>query len=91
MAAPREIPEIQKRKTAMSIIHAELPAETVAPPMKETAIIVLIEDLRQMQETANALAAQQLELTKHIETALKRVRELHEKTAADQKDVGGEA
>ena len=75
----------------MSIMHAELPAETVAPPMKETAIIVLIEDLRQMQETATVLAAQQLDLTKHIETVLKKARELHEKTLADQKDVGGEA
>jgi len=75
----------------MSIIHAEMPAETVAPPMKDAEIIVLIEDLRQMQEKANELATQQLELTKHIETALKKARELHQKTLTDQKDVGGEA
>jgi len=74
----------------MPIIHAETPAETDAPPMKEAAIIVLIEDLRQMQEKANALAEQHLELTKHIETALKLARELHEKTLANQNEVGGE-
>jgi uncharacterized protein YlxW (UPF0749 family) len=77
----------------MSIIHAEPLTETVAPapPMKDAEIIVLIEDLRSMQEKANELAAQQLELTKQIETALKKVRELHQKSQTDQKDVGGEA
>jgi hypothetical protein len=74
----------------MSIIHTELPAETIAPPMKDAEIIVLIEDLRQMQEKANDLATQQLELTKQIELALKKARELHQKTQADKNDVGGE-
>jgi hypothetical protein len=75
----------------MSIVHAETPAEAVDLPMKDAAIIVLIEDLRQMQEKANDLAVQQLELTKHIETALKKACELHQKTVAGQNDVGGEA
>ncbi len=75
----------------MSIIHAETPTETVVPPMKDAEIIVLIEDLRQMQEKANELATQQLDLTKQIETAFKKARELHQKTLTDQKDAGGEA
>ena len=75
----------------MSIIHTEMPAETVAPPMKDGELIVLIEDLRQMQEKANELAVQQLELTKQLETALKMARELHQKTLTDRNDVGGEA
>jgi uncharacterized protein YlxW (UPF0749 family) len=75
----------------MSIIHAELPAGPVVPPVTDAEIIVLIEDLRQMQEKANDLATQQLELTKQIETALKKARELQQKTLAAQNDVGGEA
>ena len=75
----------------MSIIHAETPTATVVPPMKDAEIIVLIEDLRQMQEKANELATQQLDLTKQIETALKKARERHQKTLTDQKDAGGEA
>jgi hypothetical protein len=75
----------------MPIIHAETPAETDAPPINDGVIIVLIEDLRQMQEKANDLAVQQLELTKHIETALKKACELHQKTLAGQNDVGGES
>lgn len=75
----------------MSIIHAELPAGPVVPPATDAKIIVLIEDLRQMQENANELAMRQLQLTKQLETALKKARELHEKTIADRNDVGGEA
>lgn len=75
----------------MSILQAETPAETVVPPMKEAAIIVLIENLRQMQEKANELAAQQLDLTKQIEMELRKAHGLHEKTLAEQNDVGGEA
>jgi hypothetical protein len=75
----------------MSIIHAEIPAETVIPPVTDAQIIVMIEDLREMQEKANELAVQQLERTKQLETALKKARELHQKTLSDRIEVGGEA
>jgi hypothetical protein len=75
----------------MSIIHAETPAETVVPPMKDAAIIVLIDELRQMQEKAHELAARQIELTRQIETALQDAGEARQKTVADRNDVGGEA
>jgi hypothetical protein len=75
----------------MSIIHAETLAETVVPPpMKDIEIIVLIEDLLQMQEKANGLAVQQLELMKQLETALKKSRELHQTILGEKRDVGGE-
>jgi hypothetical protein len=75
----------------MSIIATETPAESAAPPMKEGTIVVLIEKLRQMQEKANELAAQQLDLTTQIEAELKKTHELHQKTLVEQNDVGGEA
>jgi hypothetical protein len=75
----------------MSIIHAELPSETVIPPVTDAQIIVMIEDLREMQEKAHELAAQQLELTKQLESAIKKARELHTKTLSDRIEVGGEA
>ena len=75
----------------MSIIHAEMPAGTVVPPITDAEIIVLIEDLRQMQEKANELAVRQLELTKQLETALRKARERHQKKVTDRNDVGGEA
>ena len=65
--------------------------EVVEPPMKESEFIILIEDLRQMQEKANALAIQQLDLTKQLEIALKKARELHRKTLIERNDIGGEA
>ena len=75
----------------MSLVHTESQTEAVAPPMKEGELIVLIEDLRQMQEKANELALQQLELTKQLETALKKAHELHQKALTERNDVGGEA
>jgi hypothetical protein len=75
----------------MSIIHTELPAETVPPPVTDAQIIVMIEDLREMQEKAIELAAQQLELTKQLESALTKARELHTKTLSDRIETGGEA
>ena len=75
----------------MSLTHAESPVETVEPPVKEGELIVLIEDLRQMQEKANELAVQQLELTKQLEMALKKAHELHQKSLTERNDVGGEA
>jgi hypothetical protein len=71
-------------------IPNEITSATVEPPMKEGEFIVLIENLRQMQEKANELAVQQLELTKQLETALKTARELHKKTLIERNDIGGE-
>ena len=75
----------------MSLAQMESAVETVPPPVKTGELIVLMEDLRQMQEKANELAIQQLELTKQIEIALKTARELHQKTQTERNDVGGEA
>ncbi len=75
----------------MSILQAEAPAETAEPPMKDAEIIVLMEDLRAMQEKALELANQQLDLTKQLEAALKKARELHQKAVVARNDVGGEA
>lgn len=75
----------------MSVVQTETPVEIVAPPANTGELIVLIEDLRQMQEKANELAIQQLGLTKQLETALKLARELHQKTLTERNDVGGEA
>jgi len=59
-------------------------------PMKDVEFVDLIEHLRLMQEKANALAVEQLELTKQLETAIKTVRDLHLKIQADKHEVGGE-
>jgi hypothetical protein len=59
--------------------------------MKDAEIIDLIEKLRIMQEKANALAIDQLELTQHLESAFKKARELHEEILKEQTDTGGEA
>lgn len=74
-----------------TIIEVETPPESAAPPLKEAEIIVLMEDLRAMQEKAIELAAQQLELTKQLEVALKKARELHQQAKVERNDVGGEA
>jgi hypothetical protein len=74
----------------MSSLEVDTPAEILPRRMKDAEIIDLIERLRQMQEKANALASQQLELTLRIETAFKLARELHQNVLADQHDVGGE-
>jgi len=78
----------------MSVI-TKIPNETtsapVEPPLTESVFIVLIEDLVQLQEQAKELAAQQLELTKRLETALKKARELHKNTLIERNDIGGEA
>lgn len=68
----------------------ETTAEPLEPPMKESEFIVLIEDLRAMQEKANELAVQQLQLTKQLEMALKKAGELHRKTLIERHDIGGE-
>lgn len=59
--------------------------------MKDAEIIDLIEKLRLMQEKANVLASQQLEMTQHLEYAFKKARELHEQILQEQTDTGGEA
>ncbi|MFN0051985.1 MAG: hypothetical protein ACKV0T_07325 [Planctomycetales bacterium] len=69
----------------------EATPDAVAPPMKPAAIIVLIEALLQLQGKAGELAAQQLELTRQLETETKRTHEVAQKTLAEQHDVGGEA
>lgn len=74
----------------MSIVHPEPKAEEVPRPLKAIDFIDLIEHLRILQQKANALALEQLELTNQLETAFKQARELHKKILADQHEVGGE-
>ncbi|MBI3860419.1 MAG: hypothetical protein HY290_00835 [Planctomycetia bacterium] len=59
--------------------------------MKDAEIIDLVERLRIMQEKANALATQQLELTQQLEAAFKKAHDLHEQILREQNDTGGEA
>jgi hypothetical protein len=75
----------------MSMTHAETPGENLERPMKDAEFIDLIEHLRQMQEKANVLAVEQLELTQQLETAFKKARALHRRILEEQQDVGGEA
>ena len=75
----------------MSALETETAGKAMERPMKDAEVIDLIEHLRQMQEKANALAIQQLELTKQLETAFKKARALHRVFVADQNDIGGEA
>ena len=71
-------------------IPNEITSATVEPPTEGGEFVVLIESLREMQEKANVLAVEQLELTKKLETALKTARELHKKTLIERNDIGGE-
>ena len=73
----------------MSILQ-ETPAETAAP-LKDAEIVVLMEDLRAMQEKVIESAAKQLDLIKELETALKKARERHLQAKIERVDVGGEA
>jgi hypothetical protein len=53
-------------------------------------VVGLIEQLRQMQEEAEALAARQVDLRKQLKFAEEKALELHHKLVEDTRDLGGE-
>ena len=75
----------------MSPLETKAAGKIMERPMKDAEVIDLLEHLRQLQEKAHASALQQLELTKQLETAVKKARALHRIFLADQNDMGGEA
>lgn len=74
----------------MTITHTETIEESEEPPMKDAKIIVLMEDLEQLQAKGLENAAQQLNLTKSIGTALKDAQDFRQKGVEQKNDVGGE-
>lgn len=74
----------------MPIVHEKTPAESVAPPMKDAKILLLMDELGALQQKGLENAQAQHDLTAQILAGLKEAHDVRQKSVETKTDVGGE-